>query len=99
MQIPDWEKEAIPEHIKKAAREMGEKAFKDRFVGANFYVRKRVVIKNVYAYFSRVFVIRLREIHMSEYDHDMYEGLSSGVRQQVTSLRIILDSLQVGWCW
>ncbi len=29
-QIPDWEKEAVPEHVKRAAREMGEKAFKER---------------------------------------------------------------------
>jgi len=29
-QIPDWEKEAVPEHVQQAAREMGEKAFKER---------------------------------------------------------------------
>uniref|UniRef100_H2YJE1 VWFA domain-containing protein n=1 Tax=Ciona savignyi TaxID=51511 RepID=H2YJE1_CIOSA len=29
-QIPDWEKEAVPEHVKKAAREVAQKAFKER---------------------------------------------------------------------
>nr|XP_039272426.1 von Willebrand factor A domain-containing protein 8-like isoform X1 [Styela clava] len=29
-QIPDWEKEAVPEHVKKAAREMAQKAFQAR---------------------------------------------------------------------
>ena len=31
-QIPDWEKEAVPEHVQQAAREMGEKAFKERYI-------------------------------------------------------------------
>ncbi|CAK8678183.1 unnamed protein product [Clavelina lepadiformis] len=65
-QIPDWEKEAVPEHVKKAAREIAQKAFKKR----------------------------LKEIKMSEYDAEMYERFSSGVRKQVKALRIILDSLQ-----
>ena len=30
LQVPDWEKEAVPEHVKKAAREMAQKAFKER---------------------------------------------------------------------
>lgn len=33
---------------------------------------------------------------MSEYDAATYERFSSAVRRQVQSLRIILDSLQVG---
>jgi len=32
---------------------------------------------------------------MSEYDADMYDKFSSGVKKQVKALRIILDSLQV----
>lgn len=39
---------------------------------------------------------RLREINMSEYDAATYERFSKAVRRQVQSLRIILDSLQVG---
>jgi len=66
-QIPDWEKEAVPDHVKKAAREMGLKAFKER----------------------------LQEIRMSEYDAKMYEQFSGGVRKQVSTLRVLLDSLQV----
>uniref|UniRef100_F6QXZ7 von Willebrand factor A domain-containing protein 8 n=1 Tax=Ciona intestinalis TaxID=7719 RepID=F6QXZ7_CIOIN len=29
-QVPDWEKEAVPEHVKKAARDVAKKAFKER---------------------------------------------------------------------
>ena len=35
---------------------------------------------------------------MSEYDADMYDKFSSGVKKQVKALRIILDSLQVQYC-
>ena len=54
--------------ILAAAREMAQKAFKER----------------------------LQEIEMSEYDAEMYERFSGNVRRQVTSLRVILESLQVG---
>ena len=30
VQIPDWEKERVPVEVQKAAREMGEKAYKER---------------------------------------------------------------------
>ena len=33
---------------------------------------------------------------MSEYDAENYENFSNSVRRQVQSLRVILDSLQVG---
>ncbi|MEQ2167799.1 hypothetical protein GOODEAATRI_007715, partial [Goodea atripinnis] len=39
---------------------------------------------------------KLKEIDMSEYDASTYERFSNAVRRQVQSLRIILDSLQVG---
>uniref|UniRef100_A0A4W4EPU4 von Willebrand factor A domain-containing protein 8 n=1 Tax=Electrophorus electricus TaxID=8005 RepID=A0A4W4EPU4_ELEEL len=65
-QVSQEEKDAVPEHVKRAAREMAEKAFKER----------------------------LKEIAMSEYDADTYQRISSAVRRQVQSLRIILDSLQ-----
>ena len=58
--------EQVPEHVKKAAREMNRKAFAEK----------------------------LREIKMSEYDSQMYEQYSMGVRRQVQSIRNILDSLQ-----
>lgn len=45
-----------------------------------------------------VLIDRLREIKMSEYDAEMYEKMSGGVRKQVKALRIILDSLQVMIC-
>ena len=38
---------------------------------------------------------KLQEIEMSEYDAELYEKFSDNVKQQVQSLRIILDSLQV----
>lgn len=56
----------MPEHVREAARDMAQKAFKER----------------------------LREINMSEYDADVYEEFSKAVRNQVSSLRVILDSLQ-----
>ncbi|CAL1547451.1 unnamed protein product [Lymnaea stagnalis] len=65
-QVPQWEKDAVPEHIRQAAREMGQKAYQQR----------------------------LKEIQMSEYDGQLYERYSAGVRRQVQSLRVILDSLQ-----
>lgn len=30
-QVPQWEKDNVPEHVRKAAREMGQKAFKERY--------------------------------------------------------------------
>lgn len=42
----------------------------------------------------KAFKERLREINMSEYDADVYEDFSKAVRNQVSSLRVILDSLQ-----
>ena len=66
LQVPDHEKANVPDHVKKAAREMNRKAFAEK----------------------------LREIKMSEYDSQMYEQYSMGVRRQVQSIRNILDSLQ-----
>eukprot|EP00105_Crassostrea_gigas_P035222 XP_019919370.1 PREDICTED: von Willebrand factor A domain-containing protein 8 [Crassostrea gigas] len=43
---------------------------------------------------QKAFKERLREINMSEYDADVYEEFSKAVRNQVSSLRVILDSLQ-----
>lgn len=65
-QVPDYEKDNVPEHVRKAAREMNRKAFAEK----------------------------LREIKMSEYDAQLYEQYSSGVRKQVQTLRSILQSLQ-----
>jgi len=42
----------------------------------------------------KAFAEKLREIKMSEYDSQMYEQYSMGVRRQVQSIRNILDSLQ-----
>uniref|UniRef100_H2YJD6 von Willebrand factor A domain-containing protein 8 n=1 Tax=Ciona savignyi TaxID=51511 RepID=H2YJD6_CIOSA len=62
-QIPDWEKEAVPEHVKKAAREVAQKAFKERLreirmseFDADMYekfsshVRKQVKEKLLFSY-------------------------------------------------
>ncbi len=38
---------------------------------------------------------RLKQIKMSEYDAELYERFSKGVRRQVKSFKVILDSLQV----
>uniref|UniRef100_G3R371 von Willebrand factor A domain-containing protein 8 n=1 Tax=Gorilla gorilla gorilla TaxID=9595 RepID=G3R371_GORGO len=65
-QVSQAEKDAVPEEVKRAAREMGQRAFQQR----------------------------LKEIQMSEYDAATYERFSGAVRQQVHSLRIILDNLQ-----
>jgi len=65
-QVPESEKAEVPEHVKKAARQMNRKAFEER----------------------------LREIRMSEYDAEMYQQYSAGVRRQVQTLRTILASLQ-----
>ena len=65
-QVSKAEKDAVPEEVKRAAREMGQRAFQQR----------------------------LKEIQMREYDAATYERFSGAVRQQVHSLRIILDNLQ-----
>ncbi|XP_023290706.1 von Willebrand factor A domain-containing protein 8 [Orussus abietinus] len=74
-QLSDEEKDAVPEEVKKAAREMGQRAFKQR----------------------------LKDIQMSEYDHNMYIQFSNAVQKQVQALRVILGSLQAKsserqWC-
>ncbi|XP_020295442.1 von Willebrand factor A domain-containing protein 8 isoform X2 [Pseudomyrmex gracilis] len=74
-QLSDEEKNAVPEHVKKAAREMGLRAFKQR----------------------------LKDIQMSEYDHNLYSQFSDAVRNQVQALRVILGTLQTKsnerqWC-
>ncbi|XP_046413785.1 von Willebrand factor A domain-containing protein 8 [Neodiprion fabricii] len=74
-QLSDEEKNAVPEHVKKAAREMGLKAFKQR----------------------------LKDIRMSEYDHNLYSQFSNAVHKEVKALRVILGSLQAKsnerqWC-
>lgn len=61
-QLSDEEKNAVPEHIKKAAREMGLKVFQQR----------------------------LREINMSEYDHQLYSQFSNAVQKEVQALRTII---------
>ena len=30
VQVPDWQKDMVPEEVRRAAREMGEKAFRER---------------------------------------------------------------------
>ena len=29
-QVPQWQKDSVPEHVRQAAREMAQKAFKER---------------------------------------------------------------------
>lgn len=65
-QLSDEEKNSVPDDVKKAAREMGIKAFKQK----------------------------LKDIHMSEYDHKLYSQFSDAVSSQVKTLRVILGSLQ-----
>ncbi|XP_043278620.1 von Willebrand factor A domain-containing protein 8 isoform X2 [Venturia canescens] len=65
-QLSDEEKNLVPEHVRKAAREMGQRAFKQR----------------------------LKDIRMSEYDHNVYSQFRDAVAKQIQSLRVILDSLQ-----
>lgn len=55
-----------------------------------------VIANGMHLCFCLTFCLRLKEIDMSEYDAATYERFSSAVRRQVQSLRIILDSLQVG---
>ncbi len=64
--MSDQLKDSVPEHVKKAAREMGEKAFRER----------------------------LREIDMSQYEHDLYSKYLEKVKKPIQQLRNILDSLE-----
>ncbi|CAF3738770.1 unnamed protein product [Rotaria sordida] len=65
-QVPDDVKAAVPEHIRKAARELGQKVFKER----------------------------LKEIEMSEYEHDVYEGYLKKISSEIKMLRSIIESLE-----
>jgi hypothetical protein len=65
-QVSDAMKQSVPEHVKKAAREMGEKAFRER----------------------------LREINMSQFEHNLYSKYLETVRKPIQQLRNILDSLE-----
>lgn len=56
----------MPEEVKRAAREMGQKAFKKR----------------------------LKEIKMSDYDHELYQSYSLPVADQVKMLKVVIDSVQ-----
>ena len=42
----------------------------------------------------KAFEERLRQIKMSEYDHDLYDRYASQVRKQVQALRTIIQGLQ-----
>lgn len=65
-QVPDDVKAAVPEHIRRAARELGEKVFKQR----------------------------LKEIEMSEYEHDVYESYMKKISSEIKMLRAIIESLE-----
>lgn len=65
-QVPDDVKAAVPEHIRKAARELGEKVFKER----------------------------LKEIEMSEYEHEVYEKYLNKISSEIKMLRSIIESLE-----
>ena len=48
-QVPDWQKDMVPEEVRKAAREMGEKAFKEKCVcGSKISEQKRCLSKTHY---------------------------------------------------
>lgn len=97
-QLSDEEKNAVPDDVKRAARKMAQKAFKERYVILHRFFTSSGIIRTgemLFFYFClHCCYFRLREIQMSEYDAEMYESFSSRVRRQVQSLRVILDSLQ-----
>lgn len=65
-QLSDEEKMAVPEEVKQAARELGQKALKER----------------------------LKEISMSEHDHNAFTQLRARIHKQVGMLKAILESTQ-----
>ncbi|CAF1250925.1 unnamed protein product [Adineta steineri] len=65
-QVPDDVKAAVPEHIRKAAKELGQKVFKER----------------------------LKEIEMSEYEHEVYEKYINKISSEIKMLRSIIESLE-----
>lgn len=65
-QVPDDVKAAVPEHIRKAAKELGQKVFKER----------------------------LKEIEMSEYEHETYEKYLNKISSEIKMLRSIIESLE-----
>ena len=65
-QVPDDVKAAVPDHIRKAARELGQKVFKER----------------------------LKEIEMSEYEHETYEKYLNKIASEIKMLRSIIESLE-----
>lgn len=65
-QVSDQAKEQVPEHIRKAAKEMAANALRER----------------------------LREIQMSEFEHDLYIKYLDNVKKPIQQLRNILDGLE-----
>lgn len=65
-QVPDDAKAAVPDHVRKAARELGQKVFRER----------------------------LKEIEMSEYEHDTYEKYLNKIASEIKLLRAIIESLE-----
>lgn len=65
-QVSDQLKQQVPENVRKAAKEMAEKAFRER----------------------------LREIQMSEFEHDIYRKYLENVKKPIQQLRNILDGLE-----
>ena len=65
-QVPDDVKAAVPDHVRKAARELGQKVFKER----------------------------LKEIEMSEYEHEVYEKYLNKIASEIKMLRSIIESLE-----
>lgn len=45
-QIPDEEKDAVPEEVKRAAREMGQKAFKERLMVSLRGLLSEILVRN-----------------------------------------------------
>lgn len=45
-QIPDEEKDAVPEEVKRAAREMGQKAFKERLMVSLGGLLSEILVRN-----------------------------------------------------
>jgi von Willebrand factor A domain-containing protein 8 len=65
-QVSEAVKKSVPDEVSKAAREMGQKMFRER----------------------------LREIQMSQHEHEMYMKYLESVKKPIQQLRNILDGLE-----
>ena len=88
--------------MKRAAREMGQKAKREKYVKQwseySCYCPRKTCATTYMTNCDTTCAfahLRLREIGMSEHDHEMYQTMQKRVQRQIQTLRVMLANIQV----